>query len=97
MVCLWTLAHGLVSLIRTSYVGFVVLAPWEMRNILFLSCPQLQPIVDKFPGLFGVPTMIQFFWQDNLVRVTKFICKYMHVMLGADFDDQGMYPKELLS
>jgi hypothetical protein len=39
--------------------------------------------------LFGVPTMIQFLWQDDLVRVSKFICECMHLMLGADSDDQS--------
>ena len=36
-----------------------------------------------------VPTMVQFFWQDDLVNVSKFICACMDVMLGADSDDQS--------
>ena len=37
MVCPATLAHGQVSLVLTGCAGFVGLAPWVMRSILFLS------------------------------------------------------------
>jgi hypothetical protein len=56
---------------------------------LVFECPHLQPIRAKYPGLFGVPTMVQFFWQDDLVNVSKFICECMDVMLGADSDNQS--------
>jgi hypothetical protein len=34
--------------------------------------PHLQVIRNRFPGLFRVQTMVQFFWQADLVNVTKF-------------------------
>ncbi len=34
--------------------------------------------------------MVQFLWQDNLVSVSKFLCKCVDVMLGADSDDQSL-------
>ena len=60
----------------------------DEKHLVF-ECPHLQTIRDKYPGLFGVPTMVQFFWQDDLVNVSKFICECMDVMLGADSDDQS--------
>ena len=33
--------------------------------------------------------MVQFFRQDDLVNVSKFICECMDVMLGADSDNQS--------
>jgi hypothetical protein len=60
-----------------------------MKNILGLSeCRHLHFIRDKFPGLFKVQPIVQFFWQDDLVNVSKFICECLDVMLGADSDDQ---------
>jgi hypothetical protein len=38
-------------------------------------------------GLFRVQSMVQFFWQDDLVNVSKFFCECLAVMLGADSDD----------
>ena len=53
------------------------------------ECPHLQSIRDRFPGLFTVSTTQQFFWQDDLVNVSKFLCECLDVMLGADSDDQS--------
>ena len=33
--------------------------------------------------------MVPFFWQDDLVKVSKFIYECMDVMLGADSDNQS--------
>ena len=60
----------------------------DERHIVF-ECPHLQSIRDKYVGLFSVSTMVQFFWQDDLVSVSKFLCECMDVMLGADSDDQS--------
>ena len=32
--------------------------------------------------------MIQFFWDNKIVNVFKFLCECLDVMLGADSDDQ---------
>jgi hypothetical protein len=40
-------------------------------------------------GLFRVQTMMQLFWQYDLVNVSKVLCKGLTVMLGADSDDQS--------
>ena len=32
---------------------------------------------------------MQFFWQNYLVNVSKFLCECLVVMLGADSDDQS--------
>ena len=60
----------------------------DEKHLVF-ECPHLQTIRDKYPVLFGVPTMVQFLWQDNLVNVSNFICECMDVMLGADSDNQS--------
>ena len=60
----------------------------DEKHLVF-ECPHLQLIRDKYPGLFTAPTMVQFFWQDDLVNVCKFICECLRVLLGADSDDQS--------
>ena len=60
----------------------------DERHVVF-ECPHLQSIRDKYAGLVSVSTMVQFFWQDDLVSVSKFLCECMDVMLGADSDDQS--------
>jgi hypothetical protein len=60
----------------------------DERHVVF-ECPHLQSVRDKYAGLFSVSTMVQFFWQDDLVSVSKFLCECMDVMLGADSDDQS--------
>ena len=44
---------------------------------------------NKYPSLFQCPTMLQFFWQADLIGVTKFVSECLDVMLGADSDDQS--------
>lgn len=53
----------------------------DERHLVF-ECPHLQSIQDRFPGLFRVLTMIQFFWQDDLFTVCKFLCECLDVMLA---------------
>ncbi len=36
-----------------------------------------------------VSTLIQFFWQDDCVVVSMFLCAPLDVMLGVDSDDQS--------
>jgi hypothetical protein len=60
----------------------------DERHLVF-ECPHLQSIRDRFSGLFRVSTMKQFFWQDDLVSVCKFLCECLDVLLGADSDDQS--------
>ena len=60
----------------------------DEKHVVF-ECPHLQPIRDRYGGLFSVSTMIQFLWQDDLVSVSKFLCECLDVMLGADSDDQS--------
>ena len=33
--------------------------------------------------------MVQFFWQDDLVSVSKFLSECMDVMLGSDSEDRS--------
>jgi hypothetical protein len=60
----------------------------DEKHVVF-ECPHLQPIRDKYAGLFSFSTMVQFLWQDDLVSVSKFLCECLDVMLGADSDDQS--------
>ena len=60
----------------------------DEKHLVF-ECPHLQPIRDKYPSLFQCPTMLQFFWQADLIGVTKFVSECLDVMLGADSDDQS--------
>ncbi len=59
---------------------------------LVLECPHehVQSIKDIFSGLFMVSTMTRFFWQDDLVNVSKFVYEGMDVLLGAASDDQSL-------
>ncbi len=54
------------------------------RTCLVFECPHLQTLRDKYVALFGVPTMVQIFWRDDLVNVFKFICEciMLDVMLA---------------
>jgi hypothetical protein len=54
---------------------------------LVFECPHLHFIRDKVAGLFRVQSMVQFFWQNNLVNVSK--CACLPVRLGADSDDRS--------
>jgi hypothetical protein len=38
---------------------------------------------------FHCPTMKQFVWQDDIVRVAKFVSEGLYNMLGADSDAQS--------
>ena len=79
----------------------MVLVLWVMKDIKLvgvspLSKWHLQSNRDKFAGLFHVSTsgstMIQptwFFWQDDPVTVSKYLCESVDVTLGADSDDQS--------
>jgi hypothetical protein len=60
----------------------------DEKHLVF-ECLHLHFIGDKFPELFRVQTMVQFYWQDDLVNVSKFLCECLAVMQGADSDDQS--------
>ena len=49
----------------------------------------MQYIRDKYAALFHCSTMVQSFWQDDLIGVAKFISESLDVMLGADSDNQS--------
>ena len=80
--------------------GFVGLAPWVIRSILFLSVHDYKLFGTNIQDCLGFQPwcsssgrmsmrMWQFFWQDEDVNVSKFICECMDVMLGADSDNQS--------
>ena len=60
----------------------------DEKHLVF-ECPHLQYIRDKYATLFRCSTMRQFFWQDDLIGVAKFISESLDVMLGADSDNQS--------
>ena len=60
----------------------------DEKHFVF-ECPHLQHIRDKYAHLFHCSTMVQFFWQDDMIGVAKFICDSLDIMLGADSDIQS--------
>jgi hypothetical protein len=82
MACLGPLVLGRVFLVLTGSADFVVLVPWAMNNILSFECP-IFSLFDKFVGLFRIQIVVQFFWENDLVNVSKCLCECLPVMLGA--------------
>jgi hypothetical protein len=66
----------------------VVLAPWVMRNILFLSALIFNLLGISFQDCLVFQPCYSSFGR-NLVRVSHSICECMHVTLGADSDNQS--------
>ena len=60
----------------------------DEKHLVF-ECPHVQPVRDKYASLFPCATMVQFFWQDDLLGVAKFVCEGLDIMLGADSDDES--------
>jgi hypothetical protein len=63
MACLGTLAPGQEFLVLVGYAAFVMQGASSLgdEKHLVSECPHLQPIRDRYPGVFRVSTMIQFF------------------------------------
>ena len=60
----------------------------DEKHLVF-ECPHLQHIRDQYASLFHCSTMKQFFWQDDIVSVAKFVSEGLKIMLGADSDAQS--------
>jgi hypothetical protein len=78
MACPKILALGQVFLVLIGVQICGAGSVGDEKRVVF-ECAHLQPIRDKFSGLFRFSTMLQFFWQDDLVRVS--LGESMDVML----------------
>ncbi len=56
--------------VMEGFAGFVVLAPWVVKNTLFLSAHIFSLLERKIPRVVWVSTMVMacahFLWQDDL-------------------------------
>ncbi len=66
----------------------------DEKHLVF-ECPLLQHIRHKYAALFHCPTMKQFFWQEDLISVAKFVSEGFNILLGADSDAQSQSQSQL--
>ena len=89
MACLGTLVPGQVFLVLKGFANSVVSALWVLSDVLCWSVPTYCPLGTSLRVLSCVSTMLQFFWHNDLLKVFKFLCESLDVMLGADCDGQS--------